>query len=197
MYIAVFERVDLICQFKVGKDGIGAIFTGFINAIQIHDDIIKSMEEQMKLITILSKDYKKKARLFQNFSNSWVVMIPRLTTYNEYKEMKFLMSNYKDEYQAAIDRDNNIEIVRLELQKMRFDELKTINLSIELLEMQVDEAKQTRDYSLAKLKEQELILDKMKLSERRAAASITDDHIYADENHLPFSEVFPNVRGKC
>jgi hypothetical protein len=192
--LSVFDRLDLICELTPGKDDKGAIFKGFINAIQIHDEIIKDMEERMKHIEYLKSDLKKKTRLYANYTAAWAVMFSSMGSYNEYKEAKIAMLTWDQEYQGAIERQHKEGILRLENFKKHFEALQKVNGPIEKMEDAVADALDSRNEAARILQDAEMALDKLRIVERRAADKITDDHIHADEQRVPFSDLFPSLR---
>lgn len=194
--LAVFDRVDLLIEFTPGKDGIGATFKNFIQAIRVHDEIIKQLEEKMKYITFLKRDSQRKIRLFQSYNSAWSALFEHMKEFNEYKELKVKMRTYDFDYQLAMERQNDNEMKRLEQMKQRVNFLKIKNIPLENMQQAIDDARESRDDANKLLSEEEQLCDKLRMAERRAAENISDDHIYADEQRIPFSDMFPNIRGE-
>ena len=194
--LAVFDRVDLLIEFSPGKDGIGATFKNFIHAIRVHDEIIKQLEEKMKYIAFLRRDATRKGRLFQSYTSAWAALFEHMKEFQEYRDVKLRMKTFDFDYQLAMERQNDDEMKRLDNQKKRFEFLKVKNVPIEDMQRAIDEARENREEAHKLLSDEEALCDKLKIAERRAAENISDDHIYADEQRIPFSDMFPNIRGK-
>ena len=45
-YKTAFDKIDLVMKFRPGRNNEGAIASGWIDAIQVHDVIVKSIEEK-------------------------------------------------------------------------------------------------------------------------------------------------------
>ncbi len=193
-HLAVFDRVDLMIEFSPGKDGVGATFKSFIHAIKVHDEIIKTLEEKMKLVATLRRDLTRKTRLYQSYSSAWSAMFEHMKEFYEYKELKSKMKTFDFDFQFAMERQNEEEMKRLNNQKRRLEHLKVKNVLIEKMQTTIEEAKDSRDEASKLLADEEALCDKLRMSERRAAENISDDHIYADEQRIPFSDMFPNIR---
>jgi hypothetical protein len=93
-----------------------------------------------------------------------------------------------------MERQNEEELKRLNNQRRRFEHLKVKNILVEKMQTAIEEAKDSRDEASKLLADEEVLCDKLRMAERRAAENISDDHIYADEQRIPFSEMFPNIR---
>ena len=111
--VAFFDRIDLLLSFVPGKDNVGAIFRTFINAIKIHDSIIKNIEENQTSVDSLKKDFSKKNRLFQNYINAWNVILPNAVEYEEFKKLHLAMATYDLEMSRATELKN--EVVSLQI----------------------------------------------------------------------------------
>ena len=106
--VAFFDRIDLLLSFVPGKDNVGAIFRTFINAIKIHDSIIKNIEENQTSVDSLKKDFSKKNRLFQNYINAWNVILPNAVEYEEFKKLHLAMATYDLEMSRATELKNEV-----------------------------------------------------------------------------------------
>lgn len=69
--VALFDRLDFLLTFIPGREGMGAVFRTFIDAIRIHDSIIKSITEVMILLEGYEKELGVKNRVFRNYR--WMV----------------------------------------------------------------------------------------------------------------------------
>ena len=106
--VAFFDRIDLLLSFVPGKDNVRAIFRTFINAIKIHDSIIKNIEENQTSVDSLKKDFSKKNRLFQNYINAWNVILPNAVEYEEFKKLHLAMATYDLEMSRATELKNEV-----------------------------------------------------------------------------------------
>lgn len=84
------------------------MFRTYINAIKIHDDIIKNIEESQTLVDALKLDFGKKKRLFQNYTNAWNVILPQATEYGAFKKLSNSMLSYDTDMYTAIELGNEV-----------------------------------------------------------------------------------------
>lgn len=106
-----YDKVELILSFVPAENGVGAIFSTFIDAIKIHDTIIKSIEETQVLISALAREFRKKNRLFQNYRVAWSVILPKQPEYEEFKKLSAAMKTFDTDLQQAKFRNNKVRTV--------------------------------------------------------------------------------------
>jgi len=193
VHLALFDRVELLLSFIPGRENTGAIFRTFIDAIKIHDEIIKEIEEMIVIVGVLNRDYKKKNRLFQNYSNAWVLLLPKAVEYEEYTLLVKNMLSYDSDMKLAVIRKDVGRQFFLVERKKRFHNIEENNLPVRLLEEAIDVSRVERDGARALLAYYEGELQQLRGDERSAAKVISDDHIHADENHISFSDLFSNI----
>ena len=99
--VAQFDRIELLLSFTPGKDSIGAILRTFIDAIKIHDNIIKKIEECQQSVDSLKKTFIKKSRLLENLNNSLNILIPNASEYELFKKIDLIMITYETDLHAA------------------------------------------------------------------------------------------------
>jgi hypothetical protein len=185
---AVFDRVDQALLFVPGKNGIGAIVRGFIDAIRRHDELVKNIEDKLRAIDDIKREYKKKARLFRNFDNAWTAMYE--PTFEEYLELKPTMADIDEVLNNTKDP---VQKTRLEVDWKRFLEIQPRCSNLEIVRDALEAARNVRDEWTARVLAAEQELNVLKEEERLAAAAISDDHIVADERGQSLAEMFPNV----
>jgi hypothetical protein len=193
IHFALFDRVELLLSFIPGRENTGAIFRTFIDAIKIHDEIIKEIEETIVIVDVLRRDYNKKNRLFQNYSNAWVLLLPKAVNYEEYTLLVKNMVSYDLDMKTAILRKDVGRQFFLVQRKKRFHDIEEDNLPVKLLEEAIEVSREERDGARALLAYYEGELQQLRGDERIAAKQISDDHIHADENHISFSDLFSNI----
>lgn len=189
---AIFDRMDLVVKFIPGKDNIGAIVYGYIDAIKSHDDVVKRVEERWAEVDEIRKNFNKMNRQFRNMDGAWTSMNQRPDEFQEYLALLPKMKNIESRIERITD---SIAKVKAEADFKRFKELEPscsrLGIAFDALEKCRLERDQAREV-LLKAEADFLILRE---EERRAAAQISEDHVIADEKDLHISSLFPNIQG--
>lgn len=189
---AVFDRIDLVLNFQCGENGTGAVVKSFVDAILLHDEIVKQAEEKMTLIDSLKRVSDKKSRLFRNLDSAWNIMLDNPVDFYEYSELLPKMKNV--EYRLTQITDSRIRAEVLN-ERRRFQELHPVCSKQLIIHQTYLEARSERDNATKDLCVAENELQQIKDRERQAALRISDDHIAADELGQSLSAIFPNVHG--
>lgn len=190
---ASFDRIDLVIDFRGGKDNIGATVKGFLDAIPAHDDIVKAIEEKMADIVILKRNYYKKNRLFRNLDSAWNLTLDNPVDFYEYMDLVPKISKIEQRLEIVED-----VVIKAQLQEWR-DRYYALHPKCSkqaVIYETFSEARTVKDDAMKALLEAEADLNKLKHREKELAALISDDHIIADEMNKPLSAVFPNVHGE-
>ena len=108
--VSKYDKVDLILSFVPAENDVGAVFSTFIDAIKIHDTIIKNIEETQVLISALSREFRKKNRLFQNYRVAWSVILPKQPEYEEFKKLSTAMKTFDSDLEQAKNRNNKVSV---------------------------------------------------------------------------------------
>ena len=97
------DRLDLCVKLRAGKDGKGAVVDHFIEAVHLHDDVVKRIEEKMNEIDELRKIYTKKHRVYRNWDSSYNTMNTFQEDYQEYLQLLPKMRNYEERIEQIED----------------------------------------------------------------------------------------------
>lgn len=188
--LAIFDRIELVVEFRPGNNGIGATVKGFIDAIAKHDAIVQRMEEAIKHVEEMKKIYRKRNRLFRNLDSAWNVVMTNPVDFAEYNELRPKMFNI-DERLLRID-DPEIKAT-LMTQRDRFRELEPKCAKQVVIYEAFQEARKERDIAVRNLLDAEHVLREIKEQEKVQASLISDDHIIADEMKKSLTSLFANV----
>ncbi len=188
----MFDRLDLVVDFRAGRNGIGATMKSFIDAIKAHDGMVLRLEASMLALATLKKGYKTKNRLFRNLDSAWNVILENPIDYYDYLELLPKMDNIVEKLKLIIDPVDKEE---LHAQYVRFKALEPICSKQLAIYSAYLEAREGNDEAIRQLLAAEKELAKQVEEEKLLAAQISDDHVMADELKKPLSVVFPNVQG--
>ena len=190
-YKTAFDKMDLVMKFKPGRNNEGAIASGWIDAIQVHDVIVKSIEEKMDEIDRLRKSYDRLNRTFRNWDAAWTIINSSPEDYAEYLELRPRAKNF-----TALLRDIDDSAARatLEAEYARFQSLQAKCGPMREAEVAWSKSRDERDAARKKLVAEEAELNRMRDKERQIANRIGDDHVIANERGEILSELYPNVR---
>lgn len=190
---AVFDRLDLVLGLMPGKDGVGAVVKCFLDAIAIHDEIVKTIEEKMDEVGELKKVFLKKSRLFRNLDSAWNIMLDNPVDFYEYLELLPKMKNIEARLKIVEDAKVKAELLA---EYYRFQSLQPVCSKQLIIYNTYSEARKERDDAMKALQTGEASLISIKNTERQLAKNISDDHIFADKNGRSLSSIFPNIQGK-
>ncbi len=190
---ATFDRLDLVIGFQPGKEGVGAIVKCFLDAITSHDIIVKTVEDKMESISLLKKAYFKKSRLFRNLDSAWNIMLDNPVNFYDYVDLLPKMKNIESRLKLITDSKIHAEVLA---EFLRFQSLHPICSRQMIIHETYSAARLERDNAMKALASAEGELTLLRDDERRSAAKISDDHIFADEAGQNLSAVFPNVQGE-
>ena len=186
-----FDRIDLICEFKPGYKGIGAVLKGFINAIPGYDEFVKKIEEKMDEIDELKKLDTKTNRHFMNWDAAWNLLNKKPEEYLEYIDLIPQTAQLTDDMNNT---DDPIERAVCAAKLERHAYLHYIYEDYLEVEKQMKVTKEERDRVreeyLAKVSQLHALQDQ----ERKIAAKIGRDHVTADAKKIHLSDLFPNIR---
>jgi hypothetical protein len=189
-YEANFEKVQLVVQFVPGHNGQNAISRSFIEAIKIHDSMVKEIEEKWVFMDQLKRDLTKKTRLFRNLDAAWNTLNQRPDDFSEYLTLLPRMRNIKERIKLM----KNLKArARAETELARFEELRPTCLKLLAVHKELNNSREIRDAAQQGLLAAESEFDKLRSREKELAELITDDHIIADERKLSLAEYFPNI----
>lgn len=187
---AVFDRIDLVIDFRPGKDNIGATVKSFLDAIIKHDLHVHKYEEKLVQINELRRDYRKKNRLFRNLDSAWNVILTNPTDFNEYLSLIPKVQNAEQRLEEMTDPHAK---ARLSNQFQRYNLLYPICSKQQIIYDAYKIARENRDLATKLLVQAERELYLIKEEEKKLAAKISDDHVIADEMHKTLTAFFPNV----
>eukprot|EP01038_Epipyxis_sp_PR26KG_P007566 gene7566-10307_t len=188
--LAVFDRLDLVVEFRAGNDQIGAVIKNFKNAIPAHDEIVKAIEEKMDEIKECRKFYTKKNRLFRNLDSAWNVMLEMPTHFFDYVALIPKMKNIEERIQLVKDEKIKAELI---YDFKRYKELHPICSNQMVIYDSYNEARNERDEALKKYVKAEQELVRLKEKEKELASLISDDHVIADFRKMTISATFPHI----
>jgi hypothetical protein len=187
---AVFDRIDLVIEFQSGKDNIGAIVQGYIDAILKHDTIVKEIELKMILIDEIKKQYRKKVRLFRNLDNTWNLIYTNPIEFTEYCDLLPKMKNIEKRLELIDD----IEVKsRLTMQFERFKLLEPFCSRQKIIYELYQTARKEKEAVTKEYIEAEKHLNELKDIEKNLSSLISDDHMIADEKGISLTDLFPNI----
>jgi hypothetical protein len=189
---STFDRIDLILMFLPGKDDTGAIVKSFIDAISVHDTIVKLVEEKMESISALRRVYHKKSRLFRNLDSAWNIMLDNPVDFYDYVDLIPKMKNITYRLEQITDSKIRAEVLT---EYNRFQSLQELCSKQLIIYETYSKARAERDESMKILFAAEAELVRIRDKERQLALKISDDHVLADEMQQSLSSVFPNVHG--
>lgn len=189
-YTAVFDRIDLVLEFRAGKGGIGATIKCFLDAISKHDEIVAQIEDQLNTVKELKRIYRKKNRLFRNLDSAWNLMLNNPVEFHEYLGLLPKMENIEERIEQITDPEIKAKVVA---QYDRFKLLEPVcSRQLAVYEL-YSKSREERDESMKVLVKAEAKVVKLKEEERVLASHISDDHIIADEMKKSMTQLFPNV----
>ncbi len=189
-YVAVFDRIDLVLEFRAGKDGIGATIKCFLDAISKHDEIVTQIENQMNSVKEFKRIYRKKNRLFRNLDSAWNLMMTNPVEFNEYLDLLPKMERIEERIEQITDAESKAKVVAL---YERFKALEPVcSRQLAVYELYT-KARDERDESMKVLVKAEAKVIKLKEEEKFLASLISDDHIIADDMKKSMTQLFPNV----
>jgi hypothetical protein len=187
---AVFDRIDLVIEFQSGKDNIGAIVTGYVDAILKHDTIVKEIELKMILIDEIKKSYRKKVRLFRNLDNTWNLIYTNPIEFTEYCDLLPKMKNIE----KRLEMIDDIEVKsRLTMQYERFKLLEPFCSRQKIIYELYQKARKEKETVTKEYIEAEKHLNELKDIEKGLASLISDDHMIADDKGISLTDLFPNI----
>jgi hypothetical protein len=184
------DRMDLCLALKAGKDGKAGVVDHFIEAVHLHDGVVKRIEEKMDEIDELRKLYNKKHRVFRNWDSSYNTMNTFQEDYSEYLQLLPKMRNYEERIEQI---DDPIIRAKAEAERERYLEIETKCAGLKAVNKALFISKQIRETSYQALTAAERELMLLKEEEKRIAFRITDDHTVADERGLFIGDYFANV----
>ncbi len=189
---AVFDRIDLVLDFQCGRYGVGAVVKSFLDAISIHDTIVKEVEERIVGIDALKRAYQKKSRLFRNLDSAWNIMLDSPLDFYEYVELIPKVKNIEYRLENIVDSRVRAEVLG---EYQRYKALHPVCSKQLIIHDTYSKARAERDEAMKELSAAESELQLLKDRERQAAFRISDDHIAADRQKESLTTMFPNVHG--
>jgi RNAse (barnase) inhibitor barstar len=189
-YEATFEKVNLVVRFVPGHDGKNAISRAFVDAIKLHDEAVKEIEEKWVHIDQLKRDLTKKTRLYRNLDAAWNTLNQNPDDFAEYLTLLPRMRNIRERMKLM----KNLKArARAETELKRFEELRPMCLKLLTVHKELNSTKEIRDIAQKAVTEAQSYFDKLRAHEKELSELITDDHIIADERKISLAEYFPNV----
>ena len=70
-FSASIDHLGLTVELIPGADGKGAIVKGFIDAISLHDAMVKSVEDNTLALKNIRREFTKKNRMYRNLDGAW------------------------------------------------------------------------------------------------------------------------------
>ena len=191
-YAATIDNIGLTVELIPGANGQGAIVKGFISAIDLHDEIVKKVDNQVILLKNIRRDFTKKNRMYRNLDGSWsVLMSDHSADFEEYKVLVPKMDNIEERLELITDEKAKL---KLEADYERFKELRPTCEKCEEVQKALEIAREERDEVQQAMSKADQDLARFKTEERLMAENITDDHIIACEQGKQISQIFPNVQ---
>jgi len=190
VYNNTFDRIDLCLAFRPGKDDIGAICSHFVEAISMHDQIAKQMEEKMDEIIELRKIYNKKHRVFRNWDSSFNTMNTFQEDYQDYLQLLPKMTNYEE---RILEIEDPKAKAKAEAERERYLAIEGKCSGLKAVSKALFIARTMRQTSFEALTAAEKQLLLLKEEEKRLAYRITDDHVIAEERGQFIGDFFANV----
>ena len=191
-FSATIDNLGLTVELIPGADGKGAIVKGFISAIDLHDDIVKKVDDQVIMLKGIRRDFTKKNRMYRNLDGAWsVLMSDHQTDFEEYPVLLPKMDNIEERLELITDEKAKM---KLEADYDRFKELKPSCEKILEVQKALELAREERDTVQQAMTDADGNLARYKSNERKFADNITDDHIIACEQGKQISEIFPNIQ---
>lgn len=187
---AIFDRLDLVVDFRPGSEGVGATVKGFIDAIAKHDAIVQKLEEAIKHVEEMKKIYRKCNRLFRNLDSAWNVLMTNQVEFAEYNELRPKMQNIEDRLNRI---DDPVIKAKLMTQRDRYLELEPKCAKQVVIYDAFQHARKERDIAVRNLLDAENVLREAKEQEKIQASLISDDHVLADESRKTLTSLFANV----
>lgn len=184
------DRLDLCVELQPGRDGKSAVVKQFVEAVHLHDDVVKRIEEKMNVIDELQKVYNKKHRVYRNWDASYNTMNTFQEDYQEYLQLLPKMRNYEERIEQIEDP---LIRAKAEAERERYLEIETKCTGLKAVNKALFIAKQIREQSYKDLQaaQKELIL--LKEEEKKIAFRITDDHTVADERGQFIGDFLANI----
>lgn len=187
---STFHRLDLAIEFIAGHNNIGAVVKRFTDAIHLHDEIVKRIEEMWKQIDELRRVFNTKNRLFRNMDSAWTLLNHRPDDFSEYLLLRPKMKNIDERIKKITDTKAKI---KAEADRSRFIELEPICSNLSIAYAALEGSRRERDISREALVAAETAFNRLRDEEKRMSSLISDDHIIADEKLKTVQSLHPNV----
>jgi hypothetical protein len=191
-FSATIDHLGLTVTLIPGSEGSGAIVQGFIDAIALHDDMVKKVEDYTASLKAVRKEFTKKNRMYRNLDGAWNTLLSDAQEdYEEYKVLAPKMVGMEERLERITDAKAKM---KAESDWNRFKELEPSCVKLEEVNVALDNAREERDATQARMLAIETELARSKTCERNLAENITDDHIIACEKGKNIAHIFPNVQ---
>ena len=192
-FSATMDHLGLTVELIPGSEGNGAIVKGFIDAIALHDDMVKNVEDNTLALKNIRREFTKKNRMYRNLDGAWnTFMSDHQEDFEEYKALAPNMEGMEERIKLITDAKAKI---KAEADWKRFKELEPVCDKLKEVQDALENAREERDVVQARLLEVEGALARSKTEEKRLADNITDDHIIACEQGKNIAHIFPNIQG--
>ena len=130
---AEVDNLTLTVELIPGRDGVGAICKGFIDAISKHDDAVKNVEDQWVSMVHIRRDFNLKNRVYRNVDGAWnTLSADNSEDFAEYMELKPRMHNMEERLEMV--KDPKVK-VKMETDWARFQELEPTCIKLEQVKM--------------------------------------------------------------
>lgn len=191
-FSATMDHMGLTVEVIPGAEGRGAIVKGFIDAISLHDDMVKNVEDQTLALKNIRREFTKKNRMYRNLDGAWnTFMSDHQEDFEEFKVLAPKMVGMEERLERITDAKAKI---KAEADWNRFKELEPLCIKLDEVQTALDTAREERDVVQARMLEIEGMLARSKTEEKKLADNITDDHIIACEKGKNIAHIFPNVQ---
>lgn len=189
-YNAIFDRLDLVAEFKAGKDGIGAIFVKFVESIYLHDEIAKKIDDKLDEIDTLRKIDGKKNKIFRNWDSTYNLMNTFPADFADFLTLAPKMKNFEERLKRISEPEQK---AKAEMEYRRYNELFLKCSGLQEVHSALEASRNDRDEARAILMTAEKELNQLRDQEVRIVSKISDDHAIADEKGLFVGRIFPQV----
>lgn len=187
--VGVFENALLTLEWSCGFGGVNAVVRGWKHPVRDHDEAAQAVEDQMVATEEAQKAYARKCRFVQNWETAWILMNERPEILDEFLKLRPIVKNLEERMRHMRSKEK----AKAEESLNRFKELEPTCKRLLEAKAQLDEARRVKQEAFGEMRAAEQRLEVTVGREREAAELITGDHVVADEQKLPISELFVGV----
>lgn len=187
---ARFDNAALTLELGAGAGGVDCIVTGWKAPIRAHDAAAQRVEVEMKNVELARCEFQAKHKVHANWDTAWLLLNDRPEELDEYLSLRPKMDNFAERLMLIKKTD---EKVAAEDEWRRFHELK--GKCERLLEAReaLGVVQRAKEDAFQRMKEADQILEEAVATETELADLVTEDHVYADDEHIPVADVFIGV----